>query len=579
MTQAVVSVNLFNVCCLALVAHASGLEVIHAARILAPGQSLAHTIQSVQKPLRLCDCEVATGSPGLSCARQGFFISGFQHEGQWLAGGGLVPLSRAICCRPCLPNVLPAAPAVIGSNVTALAVVSIGCHKENASGPSKLQCPGPGHLVAGFIEYMQVNSQTAAYYPLGAAECCTPGVLLSNGDAWELEQCDCQMADGVSCGGQATGRLLAGFEKWRMTLDARFVPIAPPKCCSLCLGQKVHKMSTCDIHNGCTGHGVCIAGQCECLDGYSGSDCSQQPSGLSDGLPIWLMILLGTAILALVLMIVWIINRLVRLISADSEAGSEDGSDLEEPLLTALHDEIGSVGSINTDDDIDSETGSHIDEVVRANDAAADAEQRMIDALDSDRMRAVENVVATAQQLHPDDREAGIACALRGLHDIITQTEGGDEDAVRQVMQAVSVPLVDIVLASYRTMAARNALQGAALGRATGGSQNARSEEHIAIDIQEPQPHGGGNGDHDAPQPAHRDRQNKVAMPIAEKLQAMSTGALASLDCSVCLTRSVQVALVPCGHACMCRRCSRRLSRCPICRRNILRRQRLFVGG
>lgn len=39
----------------------------------------------------------------------------------------------------------------------------------------------------------------------------------------------------------------------RMTLDAKYVPIAPAKCCSLCLGQHVHKMSTCDIHNGCSG--------------------------------------------------------------------------------------------------------------------------------------------------------------------------------------------------------------------------------------------------------------------------------------------------------------------------------------
>ncbi len=74
-----------------------------------------------------------------------YFISGFEREGQWLAGGGLVPLSRALCCRPCVPHHLPKYaedpedPA--SANVTALAMISIGCHRSTARGAG----PAPLH--------------------------------------------------------------------------------------------------------------------------------------------------------------------------------------------------------------------------------------------------------------------------------------------------------------------------------------------------------------------------------------------------------------------------------------------------
>ena len=46
-----------------------------------------------------------------------------------------MPLSHAVCCRPCLPESLPEDPTgVIPANDSAVAVVSIGCHASTAVG-------------------------------------------------------------------------------------------------------------------------------------------------------------------------------------------------------------------------------------------------------------------------------------------------------------------------------------------------------------------------------------------------------------------------------------------------------------
>lgn len=54
------------------------------------------------------------------------------------------------------------------------------------------------------------------------------------------------------------------------------------------------------------------------------------------------------------------------------------------------------------------------------------------------------------------------------------------------------------------------------------------------------------------------------------------TASLQRRTCCVCLVKPLQVVLIPCGHACVCRKCSRRLDTCPLCRLEIQATQRFY---
>lgn len=243
-----------------------------------------------------------------------------------MVGGGYVPLSHAICCRPCLPEELPADPtgrAAAGGKP--LAVVSLGCHPSTDAQP--LRCEGnAGSFVAGFGEDLRVFTQADTFYPANSVHCCTPALLLASGDAWELERCDCHdsgdAAAPVGCGGGASDELLFGYIDYRLSPVGALVPVGPAQCCKVCLSETVHPISECRDLNGCSGHGVCSLGQCQCLGGWAGPDCARRVAGARGSIPPWAIALIVVSSCALAALLVLVGGQVIQAVAhAQSEGG------------------------------------------------------------------------------------------------------------------------------------------------------------------------------------------------------------------------------------------------------------------
>lgn len=81
--------------------------------------------------------------------------------------------------------------------------------------------------------------------------------------------------------------------------------------------------------------------------------------------------------------------------------------------------------------------------------------------------------------------------------------------------------------------------------------------------------------------PSESDADKDVSIPMPDKAAGAASGGnelLRGTECVVCMAKPVQVVCVPCGHACMCKKCGKRVPTCPVCRVDILRRQKLFIG-
>ena len=448
--------------------------------------------------IELCDCRPAAGEPeGLSCDGEGYVVAGFERHGQWMAGGQPVPLSRAVCCRPC---------SHADQTDEADVIVSVGCHTSSDS-RSAFRCErrpdgggpdgefaDPNSFVVGFTSASRVFAPgEPAYYPSDAAACCSPSVFHANGEVTSLEPCDCIEEAEVSCGGDGDGRALVGFDDERIAPNGHFVPVGAATCCRLCVGKKTSM--DCAALDHCSGRGACILGSCACVSGWTGASCAVREAGGGD-VPAWAIavIVVGSCLLGVVAIgsLAYICELVIEAREArqrdeDAEEGEGDEG-MTRPLLIHLdRDDDGSVGSEDTTDEEEDE-GEEDSEVAG-------------------------RIAAAERELNDD--EAG------------EQGEGGDEEQQGDVQQG-------------ETRAESGSGRPSAAATGAGGDD--------VEDIER----------------------------IKERLKR-GEGPLGGVVCAVCLHRPVQVCVIPCGHVCMCRRCSRRVRRCPVCRSVVARRQKLYL--
>eukprot|EP00890_Picochlorum_soloecismus_P001611 jgi/Picsp_1/2450/NSC_05911-R1_protein len=325
--------------------------------------------------LDVCDCEEATGSPvGLSCDREGFFVVSFERQGQWVAGGDAVPLSKAMCCRPCMPSDGWVPTGVDGA---ALGVVSIGCHASSDKVPVRCE-EHSNAFVSGFTNAVRVFSPGPyTYYPVDSVECCLPALLLDTGDVLEIEACDCEKGQDpkypVNCGGKDDGTLLKGFDEFKHSPTGHLVPVNEASCCGMCIAEdsKAYNMHNCKELNMCHGHGACILGRCECFRGHTGPDCSVASGSGPGDIPGWAiaLIVIGSCVVGIVVLglLAYLAEAIADWREEQQQRNAEqDGEGIRQPLLIEIdRDDEGSVGSVDTDDSDASEVEERINEAER----------------------------------------------------------------------------------------------------------------------------------------------------------------------------------------------------------------------
>mmetsp|Transcript_24206 Transcript_24206/g.59439 ORF Transcript_24206/g.59439 Transcript_24206/m.59439 type:complete len:572 (+) Transcript_24206:277-1992(+) len=523
--------------------------------------------------LSLCDCHfVEYGGllnepqDGLACKKEGFFAAGFETPGQYQQlRGQYIPLSRAICCRPCLSPGTTTLPGVAG-NVSSLDVVAIAsdCQASAKAAASAFpikgqECPADTFM-QGFKHDVRANPSSASadqyYYPVDHAECCSPRLLLRGGDELPIERCQCteQAAPySVGCGAANTpesaaeaGALIYAFEN-ELTAMGAFgqpleVPVTPVRCCKACVSPNAKPaMDDCSAFSFCHGNGDCtVDGHCECKSGWDGSDCGRVDTSAD---PMHQTLWNAAKIAAGIFLGCCARYPLMRCLGYGRLGRRHTAHELQEALLQRNGDPQAArrendwdfeASDLSTSDDGDNDDIDDDDTEGEGEEEGGEVRQG-----------------AGAETAAPGEAEGDEATA--GVGDV---PPPGANDGSNELQEADD--------------AAEDDETTATAGAGAGGEEELKDVATFDVDGSATVAGGGGGGGGDTSCPG--------SVGGGRRGQQQQQHAQMSMECNVCMAARVQVVLVPCGHACMCRKCSRRMRRCPICRTIVERRQKLYIG-
>ena len=556
---------------------------------------------------------------GLRCDKEGYFIVGFENAGQYAGGAKenrYVPLSRARCCRPCasskasddededgetaLERMKEDADLrkLLNEDGTDVRVLSENCERgslesstagggsssssgsdiadessglASSSNPisalsnNEAKCPS-GYFATAFEHAAEANPASTAdigddlFFPTGAQTCCKPTILKTDDTKFLLQSCACgkntdssdasdndtnddenknkgdsTTSSVVTCPKnkflrmfdhaiEASGSGKSNFAKPEMVVTSPF------ECCSMCINPTNGDSEQPD----CGKHGTSVlkdygAYGCACEEGYFGESCeliSDEDGGLA------MEDLFRDPSLAVSLILIGVIfgcfarngilarhQRFRRLNDALLHPLMLNGEHQQQRRPNDWDFEASDLST--SDDDDEDEDGSDNDTESDDNNSNNNEEG---DEENGENTVRPEDGPRTARRKKRNQKKKKRPVD-QGL---ISASDDGEDEEEEVFLEANDDNNVTTTTTPIATASAGTA----------------------AADLEDP-------------------HASLIRKAKGKKFS----------ECALCLDAPVQAVLIPCGHACTCRKCCRRLRRCPICRVVIERRQKLYLGG